>query len=278
MIFYLEFDNYSHIQEFLAAQLNFNILSFYQKNKTPFRKTKINKWQDLQTQSDVDNLLFLEEETGGDLENLLVDIGDLQFNKYVVDFLTRIENSFKNLFLFSLEKEKLLTEEKNCLKKSRIKIEKLKSDKLVRLALAREYSSIIDLKLNNSNLNYLAQNTVSAQEMVDRLDFLKLSELPENQIKSYFSTQTPLFMLPFSIQDLAKSSYTWYLNINSADEIQLGLNLLMTKIDAQKNQKNKTFLSKIKKTILNMDLETRTNTSVKPILQWKLLLWKLSKI
>lgn len=278
MIYYLEFNNYSHLQEFLATKIGFNPLDFYTKKPLPFNKIKIKQWQDLQTQLDVDNLLFAQEQENIQLKNFLVNIHDLQINPYLSDFLVKIKNTFENLFLFSLDKDKLLAEEKKSLKKAKIDYQKLKSDKNLRLKSAQEYQTILNLTYSHSSLLYLAENSDSIQEVVDRLDFLALSGLSENQIKNYFSSKTPLFMLPFSVNNLVKNTLLWYQNLNSPDDLQLALSLLMTKLEKQKTKNNLNLINKIKKIILDMDFEMRNNNKIKPTVHWKLMLWKINQL
>lgn len=278
MIFYLEFNNYSHLQEFLASQLGFNPLDFYTQKKLPFEKIKITQWQDLQTQFDTDNLLFSQDSEKDSVKNFVVDINDLQINQYVADFLLKIKDSFENLFLFSLDKDKLLADEKKAFKKAEIEYQKLKSTENLKLQVANEYQNTLNYKCSTANLSFLAKQSESVQEVIDRLDFLELSELPENQIQTYFSTQTPLFMLPFSVNNLAKNTLTWYKSMNSIDDLQLSLSLLMTKLEKQKNSKNLKLINKLKKKVLDMDLGMRQNNKIAPLTHWKLMLWKMKQL
>jgi hypothetical protein len=80
-------------------------------------------------------------------------------------------------------------------------------------------------------------------------------------------------MTSFATNNLERDTLKWYQKIESSDDIQLGLSLLMTKLN---KQNNKT-ANKIKKLIINTDQKIKTAAKVDPMVWWKLLLWKTRK-
>jgi hypothetical protein len=273
MISYLEFANYSQLEEFLAQKIDFDWLDFYLQKNKPFQKNKISGWQELQSLLNTENMLFESEFVGN--QNFLVNIQDLIIDKYATAFLKDQDSKDLNLFLYSLEKEKLLAEEKKILKKDKIEYQKIgKSDSKLRLQIANNYHQKLDLNFSHDFLNQIVQITNSFQEIVDILDFLELSEIDEKTAKEYFKApDLPIFMTSFATNNLERDTLKWYQKIESSDDIQLGLSLLMTKLN---KQNNKT-ANKIKKLIINTDQKIKTAAKVDPMVWWKLLLWKTRK-
>jgi hypothetical protein len=273
MISYLEFANYSQLEEFLAQKIGFDWLDFYLQKNKPFQKNKISGWQELQSLLNSENMLF--ESELAENQNFLVNIQDLTIDKYSTAFLKEQDSKDLNLFLYSLEKEKLLAEEKKILKKDKIEYQKIsKSDSKLRLQIANNYHQKLDLNFSPDFLNQIVQITNSFQEIVDILDFLELSEMDEKTAKEYFKApELPIFMTSFATNNLERDTLKWYQKIESSDDIQLGLSLLMTKLN---KQNNKT-ANKIKKMIIETDQKIKTTAKVDPMVWWKLLLWKTKK-
>ena len=273
MISYLEFANYSQLEEFLAQKIGFDWLDFYLQKNKPFQKNKISGWQELQSLLNSENMLF--ESELAENQNFLVNIQDLTIDKYSTAFLKEQDSKDLNLFLYSLEKEKLLAEEKKILKKDKIEYQKIsKSDSKLRLQIANNYHQKLDLNFSPDFLNQIVQITNSFQEIVDILDFLELSEMDEKTAKEYFKApDLPIFMTSFATNNLERDTLKWYQKIESSDDIQLGLSLLMTKLN---KQNNKT-ANKIKKMIIETDQKIKTTAKVDPMVWWKLLLWKTKK-
>ena len=273
MISFVSFDDFDNLLCRVCNDFNLN-LSEVLSNKLEsfgiFRKT-ISVWSEL---DNLDENELFENENPNDLgkiylinfENLTIDKNSIQFlgkiiqkNQPNLEQKTEI-NHTKQIYLYS---QNLGTADKNLLKKHKIILEELKITENVKIDLATKFGQKMNLNLTNSEIEELVFETTSLTEIINKIDFLSLTENPKKYLPNVCKIRETL-LFTVSLDKIQK----WY-DLVGDDNLQLALSLIFGKLE-KKNLK-------LAKLVVQTDKRIKTRGGIKPILWWKMLLWELKK-
>jgi hypothetical protein len=269
MIFFLEFENYSYLTEFISQKEKVDLLNLLLSKVSNFSFLQTHKLQDW---SELKNIISKNEELfekNLNQENsFLFDIQSLNIDKVVTNYLQEISSNKQNIYLYSIEKTSLALQEKKLWQKVGFNYENLKQNKELNAKLAKEYTQKLQLNIDFQDLQKIIQNSSSCQEIIDNIDYVSLANDLDLAIKSLQKIDSkPIFMLPFDLKNLQNHSQIWLKNVNS-ENLQLALSLINTKLSNQK------LSSKLRRELILTDQKIKTFSRVEGLIWFKLFLWK----
>ena len=271
MINFVSFDDFDNLLCRVSADFNFDLVEVL-NNKLDkfgiFRKT-IFTWSDLDNLDE--NELFATENFNNtkiyliNFENLIIDKNSVQF---LANFVQKNQpnkqkeqnNNTKKIYLYS---QNLTTTDKTLFKKSKIIFEDLKINQIIKTDLATQLSQKLGLNLTSGEIEELTFETLSLVEIINKIDFLSLSQNPKKYLPNVCKTpETLLFTIPFD------KIQKWHSLVDD-NNLQLALSLIFGKIE-KKNPKLAVL-------VVQTDQKIKARGKIKPILWWKMLLWQLQK-
>jgi hypothetical protein len=269
MIFFLEFENYSYLTEFISQKEKANLLDLIisRDNNFSFLQTyKLQDWSELKNIISKNEELF--EKNLNQEKSYLFDIQSLNFDKIVLAYLQEICPINQNIYFYSIEKTSLTLQEKKLWQKIGFNYENLKQNKELNASLAKEYIQKLQLNIDFKDLQKIIQNSSSCQEIIDNIDYINLANDVDLAIKSLQKIDSkPIFMLPFDLKNLEDHSQIWLKSVNS-ENLQLALSLINTKLSNQK------LSSELRKELILTDQKIKTFGRVEGVVWLKLFLWK----
>jgi hypothetical protein len=276
---YIEFSDYSLVIDYLAERTNQPVLECLLDEKLlKIQKIKLSSISDLENYlQEVDDLFdsIPNQNTSSVQNDILVDLQDIGLSNNVLEYINqKLTETTKQLYLYSSIKE-LTTEDKKSLKKNNFELKELKKpNPNTILQIAIDCSQKLSLNLPSSNLQNLAEQSVSYTEIIEDLEFISLSKDYKNAYNSLIKKQkTPLFMRGFRIDNLQKDTTTWAKEVDDSD-LQLALSLIYTKLSKTGTPKSK----KILQDLILTDQKIKNSSKVKPLTWYKLFLWKTKNL
>lgn len=275
MINFVSFDDFDNLLWRVCQDFGLNLSEVLVNKIDRFGiiKKTIFAWSDLQNLDE--NELF-ESQSQNHLKVYLVNFENLSIDKNSSQFLANfveknqkkpnLENEdwqTQNQAQIYLYSPNLTAADKTLLKKHKISFEELKIDQKTKVDLGANYTQKLELNLTKSEIEELTFETVSLVEIINKLDFLSLTQNPKKYLPEVCKIpQTLLFTL--GLEKLEK----WH-NLVDDNNLQLALSLLFGKLE-KKNPK-------LAKLVVQTDKRIKTRGGIKPILWWKMLLWNLEK-
>lgn len=259
---YIEFTDYSLMVVYLAQQLGQKPLACLQQPlQLDLNKLRVNSLAELDLQTVSSDDLFGENSN----TSWLVDILDSDLKK--LEHLK--QNNDNNIYLFSSQIE-LKADDKKLLKKCNINYQELKKiDSITLTQIAQEYCQ--QSSLDFTKIKPLLNQTKSYQEILDNIDFIKLSNDSKNAVNSLIKEdKLPLFMRGFNVNSLPKDTTIWAREVDEND-LQLALSVIYSKLD---KQNSKVLIQKL----ILTDQKIKTRSKIKPLTWFKLFLWQASNL
>lgn len=269
MVNFVSFDDFDNLLCRVCNDFNLD-LSEVLVNKLDkfriFRKT-IWTWNELYN-LDENELFEIENMNNFDQKIYLINFENLVIDKNSSQFLANFvqknqQNSDQNSNKIYLYSQNLTTTDKTLLKKYKINFEELKIDDQTKINLATQYQQKLGLNLTNQEVEELIFETTSLVEIINKIDFLSLTENPKKYLPNVCKTRE-ILLFTVSLDKIQK----WY-DLVGDDNLQLALSLIFGKLE-KKNMK-------LAKLVVQTDKRIKTRGGIKPILWWKMLLWEIEK-
>lgn len=273
MVNFVSFDDFDNLLCRICTNFNLDLSEVLTSKLDKFgifRKT-IWTWNELDNLDE--NELFETENTNNfDQKIYLINFENLAIDKNSSQFLANYvqknqQNSDQNvnqtpnqIYLYS---QNLTTTDKTLLKKHKISFTDLKIDEKTKINLATQYQQKLGLNLTNNEIEELTFETTSLVEIINKIDFLSLTENPKKYLPNVCKTRE-ILLFTLGLDKIQR----WY-NLVGDDNLQLALSLIFGKLE-KKNMK-------LVKLVVQTDKRIKTRGGIKPILWWKMLLWNLEK-
>lgn len=241
-------------------------------NKMPnINIVKLDTIDDLEDQLNTGVDLFEEER---EYNGTLIDLTkvDLSNEKNILKLFQFIKNNNLNhVFLYSNNLRFSLTPAlKKELKALKVKVISLKKiDYDIAHNIALEYRNKINLMLSGEDLKPIIADSNSYIEILDKLDYLKLSDDPKQALRLITPENNPiLFMLSF---DVERGNYQQWLKLVTKDDYQLTVSLILTKLLKKGNSKQTNIW---KRRVIELDKNMKSDSAMEIDNMWKLFLWQ----
>jgi len=272
MFIFVEFSDYSLLQEYLCNSQDIDLMEALQIPNFLVKRIKLSQWYDLAQELDTSGNLFEEASE----KPYLIDIQFLEIDSKVLSYLEGLNKDLKTEVIFySSSGGSLGLETKKLWQKNSFQyIELKKADEKVKLKLTIDYNIKLGLELSESKIANLAKQSQNYQEIIDNLDFVYLSENPQKAYESLLIEEKALpFMLGFDVLKADSQVSKWY-NLIQEGDIQLALSLIFGKLDKQNSPRARELLLKL----ILTDQKIKTRGKISPTLWWKLFLWEAKMI
>jgi signal recognition particle receptor subunit beta len=273
MIAYLQYSDWVDVLAYLSPdQSSSAIEAVVCTGQTPLGvvKTTITTWQDLRTATQNDDIFANQ----GDAVVYLVDCGDLKISSLIETHIAGLDGV---IYLYSSTQEKLLADAKKILKNLAIDYIELKVATVAdKKNIGQEHCARLQLSIDPKTVETVATKAASLSHTIDVLDMIALSGYDSGAVLAqvFRHPTTPLYMLPFSLNDAPKSTKTWAQAVYAAEQVQLGLSLLMTKIAKSGTT---TTHKKAISAVIHTDFLLKTQP-IAAVTAFRLLLWHLKNM
>jgi hypothetical protein len=274
MITFIEYTDYSLLLSFVYQKLG-NNSSFEQVLESGMivgiQKIKLQNVYEIEQYLSIGDGLF--GEVSEQTNNFLIDIQEIDLNKYAQYVSEQFITYEGQVFLYSSELDVLNAETKKNLKKYKIEVETLKKiDTNVATKLYQEYCDQTKLQLSSSQIAILISQTISYHEIIDNIDFISMSGNVKKGYEALLKSQKPaLFMQGFNLTNL--DAVSWYKNVDE-NELQLALSLIFGKLDKVSSDKAKY----MQQQIIYTDKQIKTSSKLPALTWFRLMLWRAKSL
>jgi len=269
VIYFIQSPDFTELLVYLAGQSGYlDTLSVVTSRVVPgVQKMSILNWSELETVVKSDDI-FAESSAN---QISLIDIGDLNLLQFPENIT--IDSV---VYLYSSTQEKLLADAKKILMKRGIDIIELKkSTDIMRRSFANDYIIYSKYSIDSKILDTIVQKSTTRVQVIDILDLVHLAGDDAKKILAMeFATPTlPIYMMQFSLSDASRSAAQWFNSLNSKDDVQLGLSILLGKVTKTSDTKARMATHYIVET----DYWMKTQ-SIDALVAFRVLLWKLKNV
>ena len=269
VIYFIQSPDFTELLVYLAEQSGCNnILSIVTSREVPgIQKMSILNWSELETVAKSDDI-FAE---GGADQKFLIDIGDLNVSLFPENL-----GVDSMVYLYSSTQEKLLADSKKMLVKRGVEVIELKkSTESARKSLAIEHITQQKYSIEAKIVDIIVQKSNSQIQVIDMLDLVYLAGDDAKKIIAveFEAPSLPIYMMQFSLSDASRSAAQWFNTLNSKDDVQLGLSILLGKVTKTSDTKARMATQYIVET----DYWMKTQ-SIDALVAFRVLLWKLKNV
>jgi hypothetical protein len=263
---YLEYTELSLALAEISDRCNLNLLEVLGNNSL-IQRQKVSNVTELM------EILNTEESLFGDSSDLptLVDIQNIELTSKLIEIITKCETP-NPIFICSTVNDSIDADTKKHCKKFNLEVLSLKKiNPEIAKKIAREYSTIINIKPSVKKIEDLATQCVSYFEIIDSLDFISLSDDQNSAIDSMLKPfKLQLFMRGFNPNSLSiKEIQPWVKDVDEG-ELQLALSLIFTKLSKLDSTHSKKMLQEL----ILTDQRIKTRAKISPLVWYRLFLYK----
>jgi hypothetical protein len=263
---YFEYTELSLALAEIAERCNLNLLKVL-NNNNHIQRQKVSSVTELMEVLNTEESLFEEV---SDLPTL-VDIQNIELIPKLVEIIASCEIP-NPIFIYSTANDSLDADTKKHCKKSNLELVSLKKiNSEIAKNIAREYSTIINVKASSKKIEELAAQCISYFEIIDSLDFIALSGDQNEAIDSMLKPfKLQLFMRGFNPNSLSiKEIQPWVKDVDEG-ELQLALSLIFTKLSKLDSPLSKKLLQEL----ILTDQRIKTRAKISPLIWYRLFLYK----
>ena len=277
MTIYVEFTDYSIFLEYICEKLQIPFLPvLISPSSLSSQKLRLQNWNQLE--QNLSGSGFFQDDLTDSKTVFMVDLDELEINKNTINYIIASNSNLGvDVYLYSSVNESLDADTKKLFKKANISIESLKKiNPITAQKIALEYASQLQLPISSIKLNTLSSQALSYYEIINDLEFLELvgSQNSDSDINLAITQMIKHEKPALYIQNFTKNDINnWYKNV-TADDLQLALSLIYTKLE----KINTTTSKKTLQNLIQTDQKIKTNNKVGAMTWYKLFLWKAKNL